>query len=89
MFVIDRLALLPVTGFVWLMKELHGAVLAEQENERDRLTDRLRSLHMQFETGRITEREFDEAEAQILDRLDELDGANDTAGEHHDEEQQT
>lgn len=83
MFVIDRILLSPVTGFFWLMKELHNAVEAEMEGERERLTSQLRTLYMQLETGRMTEAEFDEAETQILDRLDELDGM---AGDEPDEQ---
>ena len=86
MFVIDRILLSPVTGFFWLMKELHNAVEAEREGEKDRLTSQLRTLYMQLETGRITESEFDEAEAKILDRLDELDAMGEQDAYEEDDE---
>lgn len=71
---LGTILLSPAKGLWWILKELHAAVEAEQEAEGDRLTQQLTMLHMRLEMGEITEQEFDEAEAAILDRLDELKG---------------
>lgn len=82
MFIIDDILLSPVKGFVWLMRELQGAVEAESENEAEALTTKLSQLYMLLETGAISAEEFDAQERAVLDRLDELQasGAEDEAG---------
>lgn len=70
----------PAKGLWWILRELHNAVEAEQEAEGDRLTQQLTTLHMRLEMGEITEDEFDEAEAEILDRLDALRGEDEEDG---------
>lgn len=71
-FFIDDILLSPAKSLWWMLKEIGNAVQREQQEEAERLTAKLRTLYMQLETGRITDDEFDEAEAQILERLDEL-----------------
>ncbi len=89
MFVLDDLVLAPLKGFLWLARELHGAVEREFADERDRTMRQLQSLHMRFDAGQIDEAAFDEQEARLLDRLDELDGLADAEadgeGGDHDE----
>ena len=41
--------------------------------ESQSITEQLRLLYMQLETGRITEQEFDAQEKLLLDRLDAID----------------
>lgn len=74
MFVIDDLVLAPIKGFMWLVRELHGAAEREFADERERTMRALQSLHMKLEAGQIDEAEFDVEETRLLDRLDELDG---------------
>ncbi len=81
MFIVDDLLLSPIKGFLWLVGELHNAAQRDIDDERARVTRELQSLHMQLETERITEDEFDEREQALLDRLDALDaigGGGDT-----------
>jgi hypothetical protein len=49
--------------------------LADEElaGESQSITEQLRLLYMQLETGRITEAEFDAEEKLLLDRLDAID----------------
>jgi hypothetical protein len=88
MFIIDDLLLSPMKGFMWLVRELHGAAEREFADERERTLRALQSLHMRLEAGQIDEDEFDEEEARLLDRLDELDGVlgEDEAEDEEDDE---
>ena len=81
MIFVDDILFSPVKGFFWIMRELQKAVQNEQENEVDRLTARLSELYMLLETGKLTQDEFDAAEREVLDRLDELEGQEPEAGE--------
>ena len=88
MFLIDDLVLSPAKGFMWLCRELQKAAEQAQADDRDALMRRLQSLHMRLEAGEMTEDEFDAAEQEILDRLDEMDGtAVDDEDEEDDEEE--
>ena len=86
MFVVDRLLLSPFTGLMWIMKELHKAVQAEQENEGDRLTARLSELYMLLETGQLTQEQFQAEEQAVLDRLDQLQAADQADDAESDDE---
>jgi cytochrome c-type biogenesis protein CcmH/NrfG len=79
MILIDRILLAPIFGTVWIARKIQEAVSAEQEAESEALTDQLSELYMQLETGRISEEEFDAREAELLDRLDALEGQEEPA----------
>ncbi|MEM7516821.1 MAG: hypothetical protein AAF368_07845, partial [Planctomycetota bacterium] len=75
---------------------LHKAAEAEVKSERDRVMRSLQSLHMRLEASQISEEDFEEEEAALLDRLDELDGIADDEpdqdnaqddGDEHDDDQ--
>ena len=72
MFLIDDILLAPLTGILWIFKELNSAVQQEMASEQDRLISELTGLYMLLETGKITEAEFQEQEGLLLDRLDRL-----------------
>ena len=74
MFIVDDILLFPAKSLIWIFRELHNAVQQEQTNESESLTIELSELYMMLETGKITEEEFDKREAEILDRLDEIQG---------------
>ncbi len=86
MFIVDDILLSPMKGFMWLVRELHNAAEKEVASERDRVMRSLQSLHMQLEAGQIDEDEFDEQEAALLDRLDELDAMGDSASDDDDDD---
>jgi hypothetical protein len=73
LLLVDDILLFPVTGILWLFKEIHKNAQEETSNEAALITQQLRSLYMQLETGRITEEQFDAQEKVLLDRIDELD----------------
>lgn len=70
MFLVDDILLAPARGLLWIFKEIHHAVEAEQANEAEAITTKLSDLYMMLETGQMTEAEFDAAEKVLLDRLD-------------------
>jgi len=72
MFLLDDVLLFPVRSLLWVFKEIHHAVEAEQANEADAITAKLSELYMMLETGQMTEAEFDAAEKVLLDRLDAI-----------------
>ena len=73
MFLIDDLLLSPFKGLLWIFKEVHEAARQEVENETEELKSALAELYMQLDTGQISEEEFTEEEARLLDRLDALE----------------
>ena len=73
MFLVDDILFSPVKGINWIFKKIHELAEEELSGEADRIRDNLTELYMQLETGEITEEEFEEQEAVLLDRLDALD----------------
>ncbi|MEI6314316.1 MAG: gas vesicle protein GvpG [Syntrophus sp. (in: bacteria)] len=86
MFLIDDVLLFPVRSLLWVFKEIHHAVEAEQANEAEAITAKLSELYMMLETGQMTEAEFDAAEKVLLDRLDAIREGEDT-GEEEDKDE--
>ena len=72
MLLVDDVLCFPVRSILWIFQEIHQAAEAELASEEESITDQLRLLYMQLETGRISEQEFDAAEKRLLDRLDEI-----------------
>jgi hypothetical protein len=83
MLIIDNLLLFPVRSLVHILREIHHAVEQECESEGEAVRTELRELYMRLEAKQITEQEFDDAEAVLLDRLDRIEardaGASDGA----------
>ena len=97
MFIVDKLLMSPVTGVLWIMKELHKHVQQEQAQESDRLTAKLSELYMLLETNQLSPEDFDAQESEILDRLDEIqakaeagveDDESDGQGEDNDDSEE-
>ncbi len=88
MLLIDDILLAPVNGILWVFGEI-GKVAHEQlADESKSITESLRQLYMELETGRILEAEFDTRERLLLDRLEALesDGADQDGEEDGDDE---
>ena len=73
MLLVDDILLFPVTGILWVFREIGKIAHEELAGEAQSITEQLRLLYMQLETGRITEAEFDAEEQLLLDRLDAID----------------
>jgi hypothetical protein len=72
MLLIDDLVAAPLHGLLWIARKINEAVSQEQEKEEEELQARLRELHLRLESGQLTEAEFAEQEAALLDRLDAI-----------------
>ncbi len=73
MLIIDDILSFPLSGALWIVREVHNAAQQEMVSETRTITAELMDLHMLLETGKITEAQFDSREKELLDRLDELD----------------
>jgi hypothetical protein len=84
MLLVDDILFFPVTSILWLFKEIGKVAQEELAGEAQAVTEQLRLLYMQLETGAITEQQFDAEEKLLLDRLDAIDSR--LKGEDEDEE---
>jgi hypothetical protein len=80
LLLIDDILMSPVRGILWVFREIHNSVLEEARNESESITQQLRSLYMQLETGKLSDLEFDEQEKHLLDRLDAIHSGEELAG---------
>lgn len=72
MLLIDDLIVAPGKFVFWVMRQVQEAAAREMEQENERISAELVELHRRLETGAISEAQFEQREAQLLDRLDEL-----------------
>lgn len=73
MLLIDDLFAAPVKGVFWIFKKIYGATMDELDRQQDLSRSALTELYMQLETGRISEKEFDSREKQLLEQLDKVE----------------
>ena len=73
MLLVDDLLFAPFSGILWVFREINKIAHEELAGESQSITEQLRLLYMQLETGRITEPQFDAEEKLLLDRLDAID----------------
>ena len=73
MLLVDDILCFPVSGILWIFREINQIAQEELDGEGQLVTEQLRLLYMQLETGRITEEQFDAEEKVLLDRLDAID----------------
>jgi hypothetical protein len=72
MLIADDILLFPVNGVLWVFNEIYNAANQELHDESNALTTQLQQLYTMFESGEITEVEFDRQESQLLDQLDAI-----------------
>ncbi len=84
MLLVDDILCFPVSSIFWLFREIGKVAQEELAGEAQSITEQLRLLYMQLETGAITEPQFDAEEKLLLDRLDAIDSRR--KGEEEDEE---
>ena len=86
MLLVDDILFSPIKGINWNFKKIHELAEEELSGEADRIRESLTELYMQLETGEISEEEFEQQEALLLDRLDALDEEDDLIGEDNNNE---
>ena len=84
MLVIDNILLFPLRSLLSVFREIHKAVEQEYENEGEAIRTELRELYMRLETNQITEKEFDDTEKVLLDRLDQIEARDAGADDESD-----
>ncbi|MGA1982211.1 MAG: gas vesicle protein GvpG [Acidobacteriaceae bacterium] len=80
MLLVDDILFFPIHSIMWVFKEIGEIAQKELAGEATSITEQLRILYMQLETGRITEAEFEAAEKVLLDRLDLIESRMDDEG---------
>lgn len=71
MFLIDDLLVLPLKGFVYIVEKLRD--LAEDElYDEDKVKGEILELQMRYEMGEIGDKEYGEAEAKLIQRLEQI-----------------
>jgi hypothetical protein len=73
MLLVDDILLSPFHSILWVFREISKIAQEELAGEAKSITEQLRMLYMQLETGRITEAEFEAGEKRLLDRLDAIE----------------
>ena len=80
MLLVDDILFFPIHSIMWVFKEVGEIAQKELAGEATSITEQLRILYMQLETGRITEAEFEAGEKVLLDRLDLIESRMDDQG---------
>ena len=70
MFLIDNILMAPVSGVMYIFREIQAAAEAEAVKNADALRTQLSELYAMLESGRITSDQFDAKEKELLDILD-------------------
>lgn len=84
MLVIDNILLFPLRSLMNVIFQIYEAVEQEYENEGEAIRAELRELYMKLEANQITEKEFDDAEKVLLDRLDQFEARDAGADDESD-----
>ena len=71
MFLIDDILLAPLNGIIWLGKKINEVAQKEFSDE-GLIKERLMELQLKFELDKISEKEYDKQEAELLTRLDAI-----------------
>ena len=81
MLLVDDILFAPVRSILWIFREIRDLAQEELDGEAKSITEQLRTLYMQLETGRITEAEFEAGEKLLLDRLEAIESRRSDEGE--------
>ena len=71
-FLLDDILLAPLKGLIFIAEKIHEQAMEELLDEEG-VREALRELYMLLETGKISEAEFEEREATLVERLEELE----------------
>ena len=79
MFLIDDILLAPLNGIIWLGKKINE--VAEREfSDEGLIKEKLMEVQMKFEMDKISEKEYNKQEGDLLARLDAIRKAKEEAG---------
>lgn len=77
MLIIDDILLSPVKLVVWLGRKINDVIEKELSDE-GRIKEKLMELQLQFEMDKISEKEYNRQEKELLARLDAVRKAKDS-----------
>lgn len=89
MLIVDDILLFPMRSLLFIFKEIHKTALEEIHQQAENIRQELSALYLKLESGELTESEFDEREADLLDRLDELEAIEDDSESSEDDSEST
>lgn len=78
MFLLDDILLAPLKGVIWMGKKINEIVEKEISDE-GRIKEKLMELQLRFELDEISEEEYKRQEKELLERLDAIRKAKETA----------
>lgn len=73
MLIVDDILCAPISGILWIVRQVHEAVRQELATRTEAITAELMDLHRLLEAGQITSKAFDAREEELLDRLEEIE----------------
>ena len=76
MFLIDNVLLAPVSGVMYVFREIQAAAENEAAKNAEALRAQLAELYGMLESGRISSDQFDAKEKELLDQLDGISQVN-------------
>ena len=71
-FLLDDILLAPLNGVIFLAEKIHAQAMEELLDE-DGVRQELRDIYMLLETGKMSDAEFEEREAVLVERLEEIE----------------
>jgi len=71
MFLIDDILLAPLNGLIWLSKKI-DEITEKEFSDEGLIKEKLMELQMRFELDKISEKEYNKQEAELLARLDAI-----------------
>ena len=71
MFIIDDILLSPLKGVIWMGKKI-GEIVEKEFSDEGRIKEKLMELQLKFELDKISEKEYNKQEAELLARLDAI-----------------
>ena len=76
MFLIDNVLLSPISGVMYVFREIQAAAEGEATKNAEALRAQLSELYGMLESGRISSDQFDAKEKVLLDQLDGISQVN-------------
>jgi len=70
-FGVDDIMLSPLTFVTWLGEKLHEAAMQEMTDE-SKVQEELLELQLLYEIGDISDQEYEQREAELLQRLEDM-----------------
>jgi len=71
MFLIDDILLAPLHGIIWMGKKI-GEIVEKEFSDEGLIKEKLMEAQMKFEMDKISEKEYNKQEAELLARLDAI-----------------